>query len=78
MVGEYGTDDVDYLLTTSEKKNCFTIVREGKKHFVRVGRFDNREDMTSSFRKPQKDWTEEEISRMHSGMKKAFDALLGQ
>ena len=40
------------------------------------GRFDNRVDLTSDFRKPQKDWTPEQIKKMEDGMKKAFDALL--
>lgn len=75
MVGEYGTDDVDYLLKVTEKQNCFTITckKDGKKHFVSVGRFDNRNDKTTPFRKPQSEWQPEEVKAMKDGMQEAFD-----
>ena len=78
MVGEYGTDDVDYLLKVTEKENCFTITsrKDGQKHFVSVGRFDNRSDKTTPFRKPQSEWLPEEVKAMKDGMQEAFDQLL--
>jgi hypothetical protein len=39
---------------------------------------DNREDLTSDFRKPQSEWTKEQIEKMETEMKKAFDSLLGE
>ncbi len=78
MKGEYGTDDIDYLLSLSPKKNYLPIKKDDKEYHVRCGRFDNRVDLTSDFRKPQKDWTPEQIKKMEDGMKAAFDALLGE
>ncbi|CAL6053168.1 Conserved_hypothetical protein [Hexamita inflata] len=76
MVNEYGTDDVDYLLSVTEKKDCLTIHRDGKAYFVKIGRFDNREDKTTPFRKPQAQWKPEEVESMKAGMIAALDAML--
>ena len=78
MKGEYGTDDIDYLLGLSPKKGYLPIKKDGEEFHIRCGRFDNRVDLTSDFRKPQKDWTKEQIKKMEDGMKAAFDALLGE
>jgi hypothetical protein len=79
MVGEYGTDDIDYLLNLSPNKNYLPIKKENGDEFkIRCGRFDNRVDLTSDFRKPQNEWTKEQIEKMENGMKAAFDALLGE
>jgi len=56
MIQEYGTDDIDYLLSVTKKPNCLTIKRDGVEYFVPCGRFDNREDKTTPFRKPQSEW----------------------
>ena len=78
MKGEYGTDDIDYLLGLSPKKGYLPIKKDGEEFHIRCGRFDNRVDLTADFRKPQKDWTKEQIKKMEDGMKAAFDALLGE
>ena len=78
MKGEYGTDDIDYLLGLSPKKGYLPIKKDGEEFHIRCGRFDNRVDLTSDFRKPQKDWTKEQIKKMEDVMKAAFDALLGE
>ena len=51
-------------------------MKNGKEFKVKAGRLDNRSDLTSDFRKPQKDWTKEQIEKMTEAMKKAFDALI--
>ena len=73
---DYGTDDIDYLVNKTEGKNVLPINKDDEIINVRCGRFDNRTDLTSDFRKPQKDWTEEQIKKMEEAMVKAFDALL--
>lgn len=52
MINEYGTDDIDYLLSIGKKTDCITIKRDGVEYNVPCGRFDNREDKTTPFRKP--------------------------
>jgi hypothetical protein len=78
MIGEYGCDDFDYLINLSPKKNYLPIMKDDEEIKVKCGRLDNRVDLTSDFRKPQSEWTPEQISKMEKGMKDAFDALLGE
>ena len=38
---------------------------------------DNRKDLTSCFRKPENEWTQEQKDNMFNALKSAFDSLLG-
>ena len=76
MNNEYGTDDFEYLISQSKNGKYLPIMKNGKEFKVKAGRLDNRSDLTSDFRKPQKDWTKEQIEKMTEAMKKAFDALI--
>ena len=76
MINEYGTDDFEYLINLSSNGKYIPIKKNGKEFKVKAGRLDNRNDLTSDFRKPQKDWTKEQIGKMTEAMKKAFDALI--
>ena len=74
---EYGTDDFDYLLSKSPNKNYVPIIKDDVEYKIRAGRLDNRKDLTSDFRKPEKDWTQEQKDNMFNALKSAFDSLLG-
>ena len=76
MNHEYGVDDFEYLISQSKDGKYVPIIKNGKEFKVKAGRLDNRADLTSDFRKPQKDWTKEQIDNMTQAMKKAFDALI--
>jgi hypothetical protein len=76
MNNEYGVDDFEYLISQSKNGKYVPIIKDGKEFKVKAGRLDNRCDLTSDFRKPQKDWTKEQIEKMTEAMKKAFDALI--
>ena len=76
MNNEYGTDDFEYLISQSKNGKYVPITKNGKEFKVKAGRLDNRMDLTSDFRKPQKDWTKEQIEKMTQAMVKAFDALI--
>jgi hypothetical protein len=76
MNNEYGLDDFEYLINLSKSGKYLPIKKNGKEFKVKAGRLDNRNDLTSDFRKPQKEWTKEQIAKMTEAMKKAFDALL--
>lgn len=78
MNQEYGTDDFDYLISKSPNKNYLPIMINDVEVKVRAGRLDNRVDLTSDFRKPQKDWTKEQLDKMSNAMKAAFNSLLGK
>lgn len=76
MLSQYGVDDFEYLLNLSKNGKYIPINRNGKEFKIKAGRFDNRDDFTSDFRKPKKEWTKEQIEKMTEAMKKAFDALI--
>ncbi len=86
MLGEYGLDDMEYLIEQSSLPDTVEISRPqlaindaGEKVYVwrtwnlPVGRFDNRSDLTSFIRNER--WGEEEIAAIHAGLKSAFDKL---
>ena len=74
---EYGMDDFDYLISKSPEKNYVPIMKDDVEYKIKAGRLDNRKDLTSDFRKPEKDWTKEQIDNMFNALKSAFDSLLG-
>ena len=74
---EYGMDDFDYLLSKSPEKNYLPIMKDDVEYKVKAGRLDNRKDLTSDFRKPEKEWTKEQCDNMFNALKNAFDSLLG-
>ncbi|MCQ2818399.1 MAG: hypothetical protein MJ252_14120 [archaeon] len=78
MFNDYGTDDIEYLLGKSKTGTYLPIMKDDEEIHVRCGRFDNREDLTSDFRKPINEWTPEQIKKMEDAMVKAFDALLAE
>ncbi len=87
MLGEYGLDDMEYLIEQSGRPDTVEISRPrletsaaGEQVYVwqtwnlPVGRFDNRSDLTSFIRNEK--WTEEEIAAIHAGLKDAFGKLV--
>jgi hypothetical protein len=87
MLAQYGCDDMEYLLGKSDKANSLKIeklgvvVENGQKvykintYYIPVGRFDNRQDLTSFLRKEKADWDKPEVDAIHSGLKVAFDQI---
>ena len=76
MLGEYGCDDIDWLLERSEKPGTVTVEAHGKKFHLPIGRFDNREDKTSFLRAEANDWDKADVDAVHAGLKSAFDAIV--
>lgn len=83
MLGQYGCDDMNYLLSVSDVPNTVKVERlevEGNRYVMRkwnlpLGVFDNTADLTSFIRKPRDKWEDGEISAIHNGLKEAFDIL---
>ena len=89
MLGDYGGDDMDWLISQSDRPDTVKVERvaevtgdDGKSRYemrswhLPVGRFDNRVDKTSFIRKARSDWSPEEISGVHNGLKGALDKLI--
>ncbi len=80
MLGQYGTDDMEYLVSVSDKPGNICVERiiekngkyEAKKYYLPVGRFDNRVDLTTFVRVPREQWPAADVKKIHDGLKAAF------
>lgn len=83
MLGQYGCDDMAYLLEQSDKPGTIRverIVAEGNRYVTKVyhipaARFDNRKDKTTFVRVPREQWKPEDVKALHEGLKEAFRNL---
>ena len=80
MLGQYGTDDMAWLLGQSDVPGTVRVERvvetDGKfatrGFHLRVGRFDNRDDLTTFVRAPREQWKTEDVKRIHAGLQAAL------
>ncbi len=83
MLGQYGTDDMAYLMEQSDRPGTIRVertIQEGDRYSTRVyhlpvARFDNRRDLTTFIREDQKLWNPADVQAIHGGLKQAFDQL---
>lgn len=83
MLGEYGCDDMEYLMKQSDRPNTVRverIVREGnaykaRAYYMPVGRFDNRKDKTSFVRAGKANWKKEDVAAIHGGLAEALGLI---
>jgi len=75
MYGDYGCDDMEYLIAQSDKLDTLSIEKGGKTYHLPVGRFDNRVDLTS-FIRDDEEWQAEDVAKLQAGMRQAFDELM--
>jgi hypothetical protein len=80
MLGQYGTDDMAWLLGQSDRPGTIRVERVVETHgkyatrvfHLPVGRFDNREDLTTFVRAPREEWKAEDVRRLHAGLRAAL------
>ncbi|MBL6974915.1 MAG: hypothetical protein ISR64_04220 [Deltaproteobacteria bacterium] len=77
MMGDYGCDDMAWLVENSDREGTVRIEAHGRVFHLPVGRFDNRVDKTTFIRKDRADWTGSEVEAVHAGLKSAMDQLAG-
>ena len=85
MLGQYGCDDLAWLLEQSDRPGTLRIeriVQEGDRYATRVfhvpaARFDNRKDLTTFVREPQEAWKAEDVAAIHGELKAAFGRMRG-
>ncbi len=83
MLGQYGTDDMAWLLEQSDRPGTIRVERivpEGDRYATKVvhlpvARFDNRRDLTTFVREDRSLWKPEDVKAIHDGLKAAFDQL---
>lgn len=75
MLEDYGTDDMAYLIDTSDRPGTVLVQAHGKRYHLPVARFDNRVDKTSFIREDRARWNAEDVRAIHDGLKDAFTRL---
>ena len=88
MLGEYGCDDLEYLMDQSDKPNTIRVERiferlqadgsnkyENKVFHLPVARFDNRKDLTTFVREEPATWKKDDVDALHSGLAEALGTL---
>ncbi|MCK4608374.1 MAG: hypothetical protein KAT71_02750 [Gammaproteobacteria bacterium] len=76
MLGDYGCDDMNWLLDQSDKPDTVQVERDGKTYHIPMAKFDNRVDKTSFLRADPADWAEEDVAKVQAGLKEALDKLV--
>jgi hypothetical protein len=80
MLGQYGTDDMSYLLEQSDKPGTIRVERlletngkwETKIYHLPFGRLDNRVDLTTFVREPKEKWAPADVKKIHDGLAAGF------
>lgn len=80
MLGQYGCDDMAYLLEQSDRPGTIRVdrlVAEGDRYSTRTwhipaSRFDNRQDLTTFVREPREAWKPADVAAIHGGLKETF------
>ncbi|MBP3890939.1 MAG: hypothetical protein J6D29_02075 [Solobacterium sp.] len=75
MLGDYGTDDMEYLREGSEMENTITVQAHGKTYHLPIGVFDNRVDKTSFLRADKAEWDEELVKEVTEAIQQATDTM---
>ena len=75
MYGDYGCDDMAYLLEQSDKPDTVTVHKGDRTYHLSVGRFDNRVDKTTFIRDDRATWSDADVKALQAGIREAFDQL---
>jgi hypothetical protein len=75
MLGDYGCDDMEWLIQHSDRPDTVRIETRGRSHHVPVARFDNRADKTTFVRADRSEWKLEQVRALHSGLGEALERL---
>jgi hypothetical protein len=76
MLGDYGCDDMDWLIHNSDRPDTVKLEAYGRQWHLPVARFDNRVDKTTFVRKPRAEWKPEEIAALHNGLAEALGRVV--
>lgn len=75
MLGDYGCDDMEWLIQNSGRPDTVRIETRGRSFALPVARFDNRKDKTTFVRAERADWKPEDVKALHGGLAEAFERL---
>ena len=75
MYGDYGCDDMDWLIQKSDREGTVRVETRGKAHYLPVARLDNRVDKTTFVRADRSAWKPADVEALHTGLAGAFEKL---
>lgn len=75
MLGDYGCDDIAWLIETSDIPGAIRIEAHDRVFHLPTARLDNRVDKTSFVRKPREQWEPSEVASLGNALKEAFGQL---
>src|SRR5262249_13271264 len=75
MLGDYGCDDMDWLIGQSDRMDTVRIETRGKTFHIPVARFDNRVDKTTFVRGERAAWKPAAVAALHAGLAEALERL---
>jgi hypothetical protein len=75
MLHDYGTDDLQWLLETSDRPGTVRIATGTRVHHLPVAVFDNRVDKTSFVRDALGAWAPHDVRALHDGLQAALGQL---
>lgn len=76
MLGDYGCDDMEWLIQHSGRPDMVRVAAHGKTFHLPVARFDNRVDKTTFVRADRARWKPEDVRALHGGLSEALGRLL--
>jgi hypothetical protein len=75
MYGDYGCDDMAYLLEQSDQPDTALVSAHGTAYHLPLGRFDNRVDKTTFIREDEAQWNTQDVAALREGLQEAFGQL---
>ncbi len=76
MLGDYGCDDMSWLIEHSDRPDTVKVETRGNTYHVPVARFDNRADKTTFVRGEKDKWKPADVAALHTGLGGAFARLV--
>lgn len=76
MLGDYGTDDMGYLIGQSDKPDTVRVETRGSVFHLPVARFDNRSDLTTFLRQEPEDWPPDKVAAIRAELQRAVNKLI--
>jgi hypothetical protein len=75
MMGDYGTDDMSWLVENSDHANCVRVEARGKHWYLPVARFDNRSDLTTFIREDRGNWAADDVEAIRKELQRVLTVL---
>lgn len=75
MFGDYGCDDMQYLIKTSEIKDTVTVKSHDTTYHLPIGVFDNRVDKTTTLRQSPEKWDPQLVQEVTVAINNATNTM---